>query len=127
MPSRTMTLDELSQIQEAGEYTWLSDWVLAEPLTAQALALYARMCLLAKADEQFGDTHMTLTVERADAYCGGSGKAALDELLKTGAISRVSSGGRSGTRYRLEDYPPKIRAERAGYTQGDGKPLVTYG
>lgn len=127
MPSRTMTLDELSEMQEAGGYTYLSDWVLAEPLSPKALALYARLCLLAKMDEQFGDTHMTLTVEQADTYCGGGGKVALEELLKAGAISRVSSGGRSGTRYRLEDYPPRVRAERAGYTQGDGKPLVTYG
>lgn len=126
MQTRTMTIEELNEIEEDGAYTWVSDWVLVRKLSVEAVALYTRMCFAAKLDEQFGDNHVTLTKQQADAYTAGNGEAAVKELLKIGAITKVKSS-RGKTRFRLEDHSPEVRAWRKnGFVQAGDLPVVSY-
>jgi hypothetical protein len=126
MASRTLTINEMDAIHEGNQTTWVSDWVINLNLSPQAIRLYVQMCRAAKDDESNG-TRVTLSREQADDYAQGDGEAAVQELLKVEAITKISRFSSGKTRFQLQDYSPEIRALRSGATQADNNPVVTYG
>jgi hypothetical protein len=119
-------MDEAGQLHEDGQYTWVSDWVLALDLSPQALRLYVKMCLAAKDDES-GGTRITLARKQTSALAGGDGPAAIQELLAVGAVTAISEYASGKIRYQLEDYPPRVKTLVDRRVQVGGKPIITYG
>jgi hypothetical protein len=123
---QTMDMDEMAEMHEGGQYTWVSDWVLALDLRPETIRLYVMMCFAAKDDES-GGTRITLTRPQANAFAKGDGYAAIQELMEVGAITQVADYANGRIRFRLQDYPPKVQTLIDRRVQVDGKPVVTYG
>lgn len=126
MASQTLTIEEMDAIHEGNATTWVSDWVIKLDLSPQAIRLYVKMCHAAKDDESNG-TRVTLSREQVDNYAQGDGEAAVQELLRVQAVTKISRFSSGKTRFQLQDYSPEIRALRGGATQVNDNPVVTYG
>lgn len=101
-----LTTEELYQY---GSTTVLADWVVRdEDLSAQAVALYTRICFFAQ-DAAIGGTELTIDKEWADWACGGDSTEPLKELVERRALTKVARFRGGGARYRTEQYPPIIQ------------------
>lgn len=118
-----ITADVHEAMEEGGATTEVADWVIRRNLSPQAFLLYVRMCYLAK-DADFKGIELIIEMQELDTFARGDGEAALAELLELKAVTKV---GRTEGRYRIEVYPPKVRALMAQHLQVGGQPIVTYG
>ncbi|MCP9209646.1 hypothetical protein [Streptomyces cucumeris] len=122
----TINVEQMDGFARSGKATQVADWVIVLNLTPQAHVLYMRMGRLASLEDDKG-VRVTLTKQQADELAGGDGEAALKELLKVGAVSKVAAYKTGKVRFEIEIYPPEVRALMGDYRRAHGLPVVTFG
>lgn len=122
----TISVERMDGFARTGTATSVADWVVMLKLAPEALVLYMRMCHIAE-NEDPARTRVTLTPEEADTLAQGDGRAALKELLKVGAVTKVAAYKSGKTRFEIQDFPPTTRAEMAQYRHEGGLPVLTLG
>jgi len=124
----TIAYDRWDLMNQERETTEVSDWVIRLDLSTSALVLYLRMSYLAKQQDPASGIRLTLSDQQLDTYAKGDGAAAVKELMKAGAISKVAAYKKRGkVRFQIEEYPPEVRERIGESVHVEDLPVVTYG
>lgn len=123
----TISVEDHHGFARDGRATQIADWVIALGLAPQSHVLYMRVCRIAELEDAKG-VCFTITQREADRLSGGNGNEALKELVSVGALTKVAvyTKGEKKVRFRVEIYPPEVRALRGEYRQAGGLPVVSY-
>lgn len=121
-----ITVAGAEAMEEDGATTEVADWVIQQNLSSAAFLLYLRMCYLAKDADPQG---VQLQVRRADAdkMSRSDGRAAMDELLEVGAVTKLPASKYGSSQYRIEIYSPEVRRQMSGHAHVGGLPVVSFG